>query len=196
MSALPRYELIRKMIHIGMSILPLSLFAFDRDIATVLIATALTIAITVDLVRLRSERVRRLFERLFGESLRPHEKYELTGSTFMGISALVCVVLFPVPIAVAALLFLSIGDSAAALIGMRWGRTTLVPGKTLEGTLACLVSCSIIGIVVPGVPFSAGIAGALTATIVELLGIGILDDNFGIPILSALAMWITASVVG
>jgi dolichol kinase len=194
--ALPRHELIRKIIHIGMSILPLGLFLFDRDIATVLIAAALTFAIVVDIIRLRSDRVRRLFERVFGESLRPHEKYELTGSTFMGISALLCVVLFPVPIAVAALLFLSIGDSAAALVGMRWGRTTLVPGKTLEGTLACLASCSIIGIAVPGVPFIAGITGALTATIVELLGFGAMDDNFGIPILSALAMWITASVAG
>jgi dolichol kinase len=79
---------------------------------------------------------------------------------------------------------------------MRWGRTTLLPGKTLEGTLACLACCSIIGIAVPGVPFVAGTVGAVTATIVELLGFGMVDDNFGIPIVSALAMWITASVVG
>jgi len=192
----PRHELIRKAIHVSMSVLPLSLFALGRDLGTALVATALTAAITVDIVRLRCEAVRKLFERLFGESLRPHEKYELTGSTFMGISALVCVVLFTVPIAVTALLFLTIGDSAAALVGMRWGKTTLLPGKTLEGTLACLVSCSIIGIVVPGVPFIAGIVGALVATTVELLGIKTIDDNFGIPVLSALAMWIVASVVG
>ena len=179
-----------------MSVLPLSLFALGRDLGTILIATALTVAIVVDVIRLRSELVRRFFERVFGESLRPHEKYELTGSTFMGISALLCVVLFTVPIAVTALLFLTIGDSAAALVGMKWGRTTLVPGKTLEGTLACLGSCCIIGIAVPGVPFIAGIVGALVASTVELLGIGTLDDNFGIPILSALAMWIVASVVG
>jgi len=43
---------------------------------------------------------------------------------------------------------------------------------------------------------SRWITGALTATIVELLGIGTLDDNFGIPIVSALVMWITASVAG
>ncbi|MFC1595403.1 diacylglycerol/polyprenol kinase family protein [Gemmatimonadota bacterium] len=196
MSDYPRHELIRKAIHVSMSVLPLSLFALGRDLGTVLIATALTVAIVVDIVRLRWEPARRFFERLFGESLRPHERYELTGSTFMGISALVCVILFTVPIAVAALLFLTIGDSAAALVGMRWGRTTLLPGKTLEGTLACLVSCSIIGIVVPGVPFIAGITGALVASTVELLGIETIDDNFGIPILSALAMWIVASVVG
>jgi len=195
-SAYPRHELIRKAIHISMSVLPLSLFALGRDLGTILIATALTAAIVIDVVRLRSEPVRRFFERVFGKSLRPHEKYELTGSTFMGISALLCVVLFTVPIAVTALLFLTIGDSAAALVGMKWGRTTLVPGKTLEGTLACLVSCCIIGIVVPGVPFIAGITGALVASTVELLGIGTLDDNFGIPILSALAMWIVASVAG
>lgn len=196
MSAFPRHELIRKAIHVSMSVLPLSLFALGRDLGTTLVATALTVAIMVDIVRLRCEAVRKLFERLFGKSLRPQEKYELTGSTFMGISALVCVILFTVPIAVTALLFLTIGDSAAALVGMRWGKTTLLPGKTLEGTLACLVSCSIIGIVVPGVPFIAGIVGALVATTVELLGIKTIDDNFGIPVLSALAMWIVASVVG
>jgi dolichol kinase len=34
------------------------------------------------------------------------------------------------------------------------------------------------------------------ATIVELFGTAAVDDNFGIPVLSALVMWIVASLVG
>jgi dolichol kinase len=51
-------------------------------------------------------------------------------------------------------------------------------------------------VIVPGIPFAAGIVGAAVATVVELFGIETIDDNFGIPVLSGLAMWIVASLVG
>lgn len=195
MGKFPRHEVLRKFIHLSTSLLPLSLLVLDPEVWTGLIAALLILAIAVDIARLRVQAVHRFFKSLFGDALRPHEANELTGSTFMCLSALLCIVLFPVPIAVTALLFLTIGDSAAALIGQRWGRTSLRPGKTIEGTLACLGSCIIIVIVMPGIHLLVGFTGALTATTVELFGTETIDDNFGIPVLSALAMWIVASVV-
>lgn len=166
-----------------------------REIAIAIVATALILAITADVIRLRVPAVQRFFKRVFGAALRPHEANELTGSTFMCISALVCIVLFPLHIAVSALFFLTLGDTAAALIGQKWGRTTILQGKTLEGTMACLLTCTIVVVVMPGVPLIAGLAGALTATTVELLGTETIDDNFGIPVLSSVVMWIVASTV-
>ena len=113
----------------------------------------------------------------------------------MCISALVCIVLFPLHIAASALFFLTLGDTAAALVGQQWGRTAIMPGKTLEGTLACLITCTIVVVVMPGVHLIAGLAGAFTATTVELFGTETIDDNFGIPVLSAVVMWIVASTV-
>ena len=196
MIAVLRHEVERKAIHLSASLLPISLFFLEPEVGTVLVAAALIAAIAADLARLRIPAVKTFFEKWFGETLRPHEASELTGSSYMCLAALVCIVLFPMPIAVAALLFLTVGDTAAALIGQRWGRHPLVPGKTYEGTLACLVCCIIIGAAVPGVPLVAGLAGAVVAAVVELFGMGTLDDNFGIPVFSGLVMWIVASLVG
>ncbi len=195
MTGFPKHEVVRKLIHLTTSLLPISLLIIGPEPGVSLVAVILILAIILDVVRLRFPSVKRLFERVFGESLRPHEANALTGSTFMCIGGLACILIFEVSIAATALLFLTVGDSAAALIGLRWGRTRLVPGKTLEGSLACLIMCIIIVVVVPGVPFAVGIVGALVATVVELFGTRIIDDNLGIPILSALAMWITASAV-
>ncbi|MFO7768697.1 MAG: SEC59/DGK1/VTE5 family protein [bacterium] len=189
------YEVHRKLIHLSSSVVPLALLILPADTGTALAAAALVGAIIVDLVRLRWEAFGRFLTRYLGMAMRPHEADELTGSTFLCLAALVCIVLFPMPITVSALFFLTLGDTAAALIGQRWGRTPLIPGKTLEGTLACLLTCTIVVILMPGIPLTAGLAGAFVATAVELFGTAAVDDNFGIPVLSALTMWIVASLV-
>ncbi len=188
-------EVQRKFIHFGFSLVPLGLFFLSPQVGVGLAAALLILAITIDIVRLRSPAVQRFFRRTFGMAMRPHEASELTGSTYLCLAALVCIVLFVVPIAVAALLFLTIGDTAAALVGQRWGRHPLRSGKTVEGSIACLISCSLVAIFMPGLHLVAGLVGAVVATVVELYGTGAIDDNFGIPVLSALAMWIVASLV-
>ncbi len=185
----------RKLIHLSSSGIPLIIFILPPDFGLGVVAALLVMAITVDVVRLRIPAVQQFFENFFGQAMRPHEANELTGSTFLCLSALVCIVLFPLQIAVTALFFLTIGDTAAALVGQKWGKTVLVPGKTLEGTMACLVTCTIVVVIMPGVPLIAGLAGAFTATIVELFGTETIDDNFGIPVLSAVVIWIVASTV-
>jgi dolichol kinase len=190
-----QHEVKRKLIHLSSSSIPLALLILPHRVGIAIVAAGLILAITVDIMRLRIPAVQRFFARVFGAALRPHESNELTGSTFMCISMLVCIVLFPMQIAIAALFFLTLGDTAAALVGQKWGRTVLLPGKTLEGTSACLFACTIVVVVMPGVPLIAGLAGALTATTVELFGTETIDDNFGIPVLSAVVMWIVASTV-
>ncbi len=187
-----RHEVKRKLIHLGSSIIPITLIILRPEVGIALVAAGLILAITVDVVRLRVAAVQAFFHRVFGAAMRPHEANELTGSTFLCLSALVCIVLFPVHITVSALFFLTLGDTAAALIGQRWGRTSLMPGKTLEGTLACLITCIIVVVLIPGVSLIAGLAGALAATLVELFGTETIDDNFGIPVISAVVMWIVA----
>jgi dolichol kinase len=188
-------EVQRKAIHLSSSLIPLAIFILPAEVGEGLAATVLILAIVVDVIRLRVPAVQEFFHRTFGTAMRPHEAWELTGSTYLCLAALVCIVLFPVPIAVGALFFLTVGDTLAALVGQRWGKHPLRPGKTLEGTLANLVSCVLIGVLVPGIPLAAGLVGALVATVVELFGTAAIDDNFGIPVLSALAMWIVASLV-
>ena len=121
----------------------------------------------------------------------------LTGSTTLLMSSLVCVLIFQKHIAVAALCFLIVGDTMAALVGKTYGRIKVFR-KTLEGSLACLLTCIIVVLIIrpyldaqnplpANIGFVVGFIGAVVATLVELLPIP-LDDNFLIPILSGAAM--------
>ena len=142
--------------------------------------------LALDVLRIHDPRLKNIFYRIFGDIVREHEKTALTGSTSMVIAGLLTVYCFQKNIAVAALLYLTIGDSMAALIGKTYGRTHLF-GKTLEGSLACFSSCVFIGLLVPGLPPDVVIAGALAATLFELLPIPI-DDNFRIPLSAGFVM--------
>ncbi|MBE9501751.1 MAG: hypothetical protein KAX23_04200 [Dehalococcoidia bacterium] len=121
--------------------------------------------------------------------LKDEERYRPTGSTYMLISTLLVFLLFDEYIAIAAVLFLSLGDPAASVVGEAWG-TRRLWGKTLEGSSACLLSCLILGML----PATVGtmsplviIAGAIAATVIELLPLHI-NDNFTLPLGSAAVM--------
>jgi dolichol kinase len=53
----------------------------------------------------------------------------------------------------------------------------------------------LVAVFMPGLHLLTGLVGAVVATVVELYGTAAIDDNFGIPVISALAMWIVASLV-
>ena len=93
---------------------------------------------------------------------------------------------FSKPVAVAALSFLIVGDTVAALVGRAIGRVRIF-GKTLEGSLACFAACLVIGWVIPELTWGVTVVGALMATLIELLPIP-LDDNLRIPLASGFAI--------
>jgi glycerol-3-phosphate acyltransferase PlsY len=101
--------------------------------------------------------------------------------------------MFPRPIAAAALGFTILGDAMAALVGKAWGRTRLF-GKTLEGAvgglIACLMWAAFLG-AAGHLPWTVLIAGALVASLVEMLPIP-LDDNLGITLFAGLTMKVLA----
>lgn len=143
-------------------------------------------ALIVEIARLEHKTFKRIFLNLVGIMLRKHEIHNFTGATYMMISAILCIGFFPAEIAVAALAFLAIGDTLAALVGIPYGkRKILNTDKSLEGSLACFAGCFIFGLLFLN-PVVA-VAGALTATIAEFSWIPI-DDNIKIPIASGLVM--------
>ena len=94
-------------------------------------------------------------------------------------------------------LVLGVGDPAAALVGRRWGRTKLVNGRSLEGTLTfvltgILVSAPLCALVYPEVGLRLILAltgvGAVAGALAELLSSRI-DDNLTIPVATGLAAW-------
>jgi dolichol kinase len=123
---------------------------------------------------------RRYYQRIFGALTRSSEAERFTGASFVFLGALSAVVLFPATVAILAMLFMSLGDTAAALVGIRYGRLR-IGNKTLEGTAACFVVCLATALA-GGLPGSVALAGAATATIAELIPWGIINDNVAIPL--------------
>ena len=94
------------------------------------------------------------------------------------------------------------GDSAAALVGQRFGRRTLVNGKTLEGTLAMFIA-SLITLGLSLAYFSAlypftlfkkilpALAAAAVVAVAEVLSPKGFD-NITVPLLGALTFLVAS----
>ncbi len=181
-------EVRRKLVHLIALIIPVAYFLWPSVAqAKALMLGGMIVAIGVDTFRLGEPRYRKLFHSLTGELIRPGEKSNLLGSTSLLISATITVFLFPKEVAVAALCFLIVGDTVAALVGRRFGRIRLFGRKTLLGSLALFASAFLAGSLIPGLDDRTAFTGALVAAVVEALPLPV-DDNFSIPILSGVAM--------
>ena len=65
----------------------------------------------------------------------------------LGLGALFALIIFPPPVAAAAIYALAFGDSAASLVGKFLGRLrpAFMSGKSIEGTLACFAVSALAG---------------------------------------------------
>jgi dolichol kinase len=181
-------EVQRKAIHLAFILIPL-VYLYDLMPRTLLVRgllAATAVSIAIEIVRLNDRRVRMIFKRFFGDLIRRHEANELLGSTYMLIASVLTIELFPKPLAVAALGFLILGDTAAALVGRSIGRVKVL-GKTLEGSAACFAVSFLFAWIVVGLEPWLAACGALTATLFELVPIP-LDDNFRIPLSAGYVM--------
>lgn len=188
-------EARRKAIHLSFIVLPLELlletlpWPRGRTQFRVLFLSLTAGAIALDVLRIHERRVRTFFRQFFGEMIREHERMSLLGSTYLLLAALLSIELFPQHLAATAIGFTVIGDAFGALVGRAWGRHKVF-NKSLEGGLGCLVAClawAAFVITVGGVPGHIAIAGAVVATVVEMLPIP-LDDNLGITLAAGYTM--------
>jgi len=189
MTAKQKKELYRKLIHINLILIPLSyyfIFHYNRKAMFLVLVPLTILALLIDVLRLEHKTFKRIFYKLVGILLRKHEIDNFTGATYMMITALFCIGVFPNEIAVVSLSFLAIGDTLAALVGIPFGKRKLFnTSKSLEGSLACFSGCFIFGLFFLN-PVVAS-AGALAATISEFSRIPV-DDNVKIPIASGIVM--------
>ncbi len=165
---------------------------------------AATVAfLVVDLLRLRLSLLKSIFIILFGSLLRRREFTSLTGGSYLMLSSLVCMLIFGSSqtgrgVFVAAVSFLVLGDTAAAIVGLTFGRIRFFR-KTLEGTLAGLTACIAVAFAanaLPGIdlPLGIGILGAVVASVVEALPVEV-NDNVVVPLLSGTAMMLALQLL-
>jgi glycerol-3-phosphate acyltransferase PlsY len=178
----------RKATHLVALSIPVGYF-FLPKLPSVLILSLFALgSIVVDIIRLKRLPLHGFLNRLIGPVLREHENSNFTGSSYILTASVLSMLLFDKSVAIAAISFIILGDIAAALVGRTCGKIR-IKRKSLEGSLACLVMCLLVAVILPGFPLWIGVAGAFTATIVEGITSPI-DDNFSVPLISGLAMHI------
>lgn len=187
-------EINRKLIHLLNMIIPLGylLIIPDQNTMTLVLIFIMLIFIAIDIGRNRNLFIKTLFEKYFNSMLRDHEKNgRLTGASWVMIVSVPMIYFFPKEVAVLSLIFMSIGDVAAALVGQSFGKIK-IRQKTLEGSIGCFVACAITGIILDLLPLKVMITGALAASLFEALPVKI-DDNILIPLGAGTSMLIMSS---
>ena len=198
-----RDEVVRKLIHLCSLSIPIIYYFVSKTTAIIILSIVSFVALVIDISRYFSPIAGKLFYSIFGFLLREHEldtrKKNLNGATYVLISAVLCVVIFPKILFITAFSVLIISDSLAALIGRKYGRHKFL-SKSLEGTLAFFISAIIVILFTPKVEglfleYLIGIFAAAIGAIVENISFGFADDNLSIPISIGLSMWLLYAVL-
>ena len=180
---IPLSEYKRKFIHLFNLAIPFSYLYFfpEKWVFVKLLSILMFLFIIFDILRHKVAWVKSLFTLFINSMLRSHEQEgKLTGATWVMIGAVISIILFSKPVAIIALIFMSLGDSAAGLIGQRYGKHKIW-NKSWEGFFGGLFVCIIIGMNYSLLPMTISLSGAVAAMVMEILPIP-LDDNFKIPL--------------
>lgn len=208
-------EASRKSVHMAGFLIPVAYYFFlSRELLLILLGAGVLGAGILELIRLSGVP---LFPKVL---LRDHEKKGLVGGYFFALaSSFLAVLLFDKPVAVAAMLFLTLGDGITGLAGaaltMLAGpkeadkRKYDTDGRTLPEELwyalthpkspvlmaVMLVVCGALGLALyPSLSLIMIAAGAFGAMIADafpwrIFGLTV-DDNLSIPLVSGALMWL------
>jgi dolichol kinase len=193
-------HLMRKVWHCGMGVFMAGVLGLGtpKVVCVLMLITGLVFFLTAEICRLRFPQFNKYAIKVMGPVMRSHEVSTMSGTPFYVGSVLLSVAIFPKPIAVLSILFLAIGDPISSVFGIMWGDKSIrfSNGKSLIGTAAGMGICTVIAFIylmliqVP--PLSSlfiALAGGFAGGGAEMIPLDI-DDNFSIPVVSGLALWV------
>jgi glycerol-3-phosphate acyltransferase PlsY len=178
-----RKLLLRKWLRPFAAVFPVGMFFFKQITLGVLI-TVLVIFSILEVIRFIYKRSR------FPLPYKDTEKSRISSMVIFLFSSLLILLFFPINIATLAILFVIFGDLLAWCIGKTVGGKGFLD-KTWSGVTACLITCITIAVLYNTLGLVAlpiGIIGAIAATVMEAAPI--VEDNFVMPIVSAIVMTI------
>jgi diacylglycerol kinase (CTP) len=183
-------ELKRKAFHM-FTLLYAALFVWGgRERSLLALGSAFLVVALVEAFRLRHAAFNDRLLGLFGGIHREKESRRPSGILWTLGGAFLTIWLVPHPdVVLTSLWYLAVGDAAAALVGKKWGRIR-IGDKSLEGSVACFLSCWAAGAAfldAPGGNLPEAAVGAFTAALLEALPLPI-DDNLWIPLVSGLVL--------
>ena len=129
-----------------------------------------------EFARFKSEYGAKLFKKIFFSLLRKDEKQnKLTGATHLFLSVTITFFLFPKPIAVPAILILTIADSLAAIVGKIKGKHRFITKSRAGSVTFFLVALLIVIIFLPQLGLFSLVVVALI-TVLEAMPLPINDN--------------------
>jgi dolichol kinase len=198
-----RVELIRKAIHFCSLSIPILYYSLSKSTALAILLPVTAAFIAADFLRHYHPPTEKLFHSIFGILLREHEADKrnkaLHGGTYMLVSAAICILIFPKLIVITSFAILIIGDSAAALIGRRFGKHKIPIGRTrnrsYEGSLGFFCGAAVVVFFTPKLAYLPGeyiigIVGGFVGMLAEIFSSDIIDDNLAIPVGIGVTMWL------
>jgi dolichol kinase len=164
-----RRELARKAIHLTSAGVPIALASgIPQRVALLVLGALLGLAIVVEIARATSPAAASRFDAIFTGLLRAHEARRLTGATWLIAAMFAAVLLLPRSAAIAATWAAAVGDAAAALVGVRYGRHhSPRDGKSLEGSAACFLATLVGALLVARITPTTAVALAIAAMLAE-----------------------------
>jgi len=182
-------EIYRKLIHLSSSCIPFMLWYFGKDTFQPWIISCAIILPILDYGRRHNKFLYRIYSNLFITFTRPIEQGILSGASWVIIGAAVTIFIFNENTAIIGLLVLSIADSAAAIVGIKFGKTQLF-SKSLEGSTAFFITATIIVFSLSSAAAYVNFIAVIAATVVELFSTPRINDNLLIPMVLALILTI------
>lgn len=176
-------ELVRKSIHMAISIVPL-LAAIDRGFAFALLAAGIVIYTYSEILRSEGRSIA-IIAGLKELALRERDKDHFAlGPVTLAMGAMAALFFYPEPSAAIAIYALAFGDGFASLAGKFAGKTKIpyTGGKTYVGSLACFTAVFFVSFKITG-NFVNSVLIASIATLTEVLPLGDFD-NFLLPIVT------------
>ena len=187
-------EIYRKSLHIFYSSsIAFTLWHFGKDAVLPWFVAIAIIFPLLDYGRHYIAVLGHIFVYFFALFTRPIEYRILTGASWVVIGAAICTLIFSEKAAIIGLLVLSISDSIAAIIGIKFGKTQLF-NKSLEGSAAFFLSASCIVFVLSPAIFIINISAIFAATFVELFSTPRFNDNLFIPVITAFILSLGAII--
>ena len=193
MSQIPySQEVKRKLVHLSSLWMAAALLLLPRMFCVILFGVMTVLTVLVEYAYYRKVPViTPCYGFFFGRMLRDYGegKFHLSGGAPVLAAACVSALLFKTPDSALAMATMLLADTAAALIGRRFGKHRFPNGKSLEGCLAFFVTGALVMVVgffafaYPPLVLAGGLLGIVAATLLELFNCELhLDDNFTIPL--------------
>jgi dolichol kinase len=181
--AFPEEEVKRKIFH-QLTLIYIATYWFaPREFVLWAMGVTIILVLITELIRLNIPAVNNLMLFRMGGVHRASEINNISGLPWTLAGSLLTMLFFhDKNIVMVSMLYLSFGDTAAALFGKKHGRTRTWYDKTLEGSLACFIVCVIAGLFFLKPTYA--VLGAACATVIEILPWP-LNDNFWMPLVSA-----------